>query len=307
MKNFKNLLLVIIVFLQFNAHLFSQDVTPPTAVCFNGVAQTNLPYTGYVVLPAMYFNHNSFDNLTTVDNLKYSFSENINETSKVFCGEGEIEEVNIFIWDEAGNYSNCLSKIQCFSMEGNSCCECYGDKTPPVVTCKQNLKFEILENGSTKDIWWFDFIDDVYDNESGFSNAQFKNGQSTIKYGCSELGENTIDIVAFDKALNSDTCISIINITDPNDYCFALSKHKIDQTLSLSIQPNPASTEAIIQNADQFKFIQIINANGEIINKYDRLTSNFSINTTQLPNGVYYIQAGNEGKLTISKKLVVAH
>ena len=78
MKNFKNLLLVITVFLKFNPYLFSQDVTPPTAVCFNGVAQTNLPYTGYVVLPAMYFNHNSFDNLTTADNLKYSFSENIN-------------------------------------------------------------------------------------------------------------------------------------------------------------------------------------------------------------------------------------
>ena len=307
MKIFKNLLLVITVFLQFNPYLFSQDVTPPTAVIFPGTANFVLPLKGYVALSAVYFNHQSHDDVTLDDNLRFSYSEDVNDNIKAFCESG-ISEVTIFVWDESNNFSTSTGKIFIDNIYPDAgCCACFTDKTPPFITCKQNLEFEILENGSTKDIEWINFINEIYDNESGLSHAQINNGVFTINYGCEELGENTIDIVAFDRASNSDTCTSVINIIDPNDYCSALSKHKIDQTLSLSIQPNPANTETLIQNADQFKFIKIMNTNGEIIYKYERLTSNFSINTTQLPNGVYYIQAGNDGKLTVSKKLMVAH
>lgn len=314
MKNFKNLLFVIIVFLQFSTFASAQinnredDLIPPVAIVYSGTAQIILPAVGYVVLPAVYFNQNSYDNVTAIENLKYSFSPDINENFKAFC-EGGIQDVTIYVWDEAGNFATAVGTLNIIGdWDFEPCCECYTDKTPPVAICGQNVELQIGSEGSTQYLYARNLVTESYDNETGVGYfPQFINQEIIINYGCDQLGVNTLDVIVFDFAGNSDTCTSSILVTDPNDYCSALSKSKIDNSTSISFQPNPANTEVVIQNADQFKFIHIMNTNGVVIRKYEQLSRDFIINSSLLPNGIYFIQGVNDKKLTVSKKLVVSH
>jgi len=81
-----------------------EDNKKPTPVLKN--LQTALmPGTGMVGLQAHMFNSDSYDNCTEKAALRYSFSDDINNTTRVFtCDDLDTAMVTIYVWDEAGNF-----------------------------------------------------------------------------------------------------------------------------------------------------------------------------------------------------------
>ena len=78
----------------------------------------------------------------------------------------------------------------------------------------------------------------------------------------------------------------------------------------LKIYPNPANEviniEFLVFNNEAYK-IEVINALGQIIKEEEITFKNnvASINTKELPNGVYYLKLKAENSLTISKRFVI--
>ena len=294
--------------LQINIIGVAQDTIAPVAKCLNTVVDTFPPFNkGYVLLNAKFFNKNSHDETTFIENLKFSFSENINDTLKAFCNE-KTEEIRIYIWDEANNYSYCDSKLcvqRSNAHQAFPCCECYGDTIPPVAVCKDTVIVELYSNGK------FYIYPDLFANES-YDNV-ILNGKKIIGYspwqelGCEDLGFLDVKIIVYDGEHNSDACTSVLNLTDPNNYCNTASSKNYQPEIDLKFHPNPAALETHILNADQFNKIQVINLNGDVICKFEDPDKNLIINTAHMNNGIYFIRGINEGKLTVSKKLIVNH
>ena len=296
---------VFIISFLFISQIICQDTIPPVAKCFIGIPTIVMPENrNYISLPANYFDHNSFDSVTSVENLRYSYSEDITEVIKPFCYEG-MEEVTIYVWDEANNFSTCKSKIK-LDYEFNTvepCCECYGDTLKPLVICK-NLSAEISVNG------YFEFsryllVDSLYDNIKATLYPPGCIGFERLT--CNDLGENQISIVAYDGNYNTDTCIAIISLSDPNNYCNTASSINYHPEIDLKFHPNPADLETHVLNADQFNKIQLINLNGDVICKFEKPCKNLLINTSRITNGIYFIQGINENALTANKKVIINH
>jgi hypothetical protein len=58
-----------------------------------------------LMVPAKIFNAGSYDNCSLQKNLKYSFSEDVNDTIRVVdCSNSGFQFFTVYIWDEAGNY-----------------------------------------------------------------------------------------------------------------------------------------------------------------------------------------------------------
>ena len=90
-----------------------KDCKKPSPVCYNGLSTVVMPSTGTLDLWAKDFNASSFDNCTPEYDLIYSFSPNVNETSKQFdCNNIGTNEVRIYVTDRFGNQQYCTTYVQ---------------------------------------------------------------------------------------------------------------------------------------------------------------------------------------------------
>ncbi len=94
------------------------DCKKPTPVCINGLSTVIMPTTGEVTIWASDFEAgSSFDNCTDYDDLQFSFSSDVNETSlTITCDDipnGMSASIMVQIWvtDEAGNQDFCETFI----------------------------------------------------------------------------------------------------------------------------------------------------------------------------------------------------
>ncbi len=89
------------------------DCKPPTPYCYNGIATVVMQTTGSVAVWAKDLDAGSFDNCTLKENLYFSFDSLGLEPSKEFTCEDLPDrkmhqiEVEIWVWDEAGNKDKC--------------------------------------------------------------------------------------------------------------------------------------------------------------------------------------------------------
>ncbi|MEO7174393.1 MAG: T9SS type A sorting domain-containing protein [Saprospiraceae bacterium] len=123
----------------------AQDTIAPVAVCYNGLAADLLPVdldgdgnyeTGQVILYAMDFDGNSFDDVTSSENLIVSFSSDVSDIQKIFkCSDLGTNPLQIWVTDEAGNKGTCATYI-IIQDPGNSC----GGVLPMIVG---NVKTEL--------------------------------------------------------------------------------------------------------------------------------------------------------------------
>lgn len=94
-----------------------RDCKPPTPYCNTGIVTVVMPSTRNITIWAKDFNLGSFDNCTDTSDLKFSFSANVNDISKIIrCedirnGREEIFEVSIYVTDEAGNQDECKTRL----------------------------------------------------------------------------------------------------------------------------------------------------------------------------------------------------
>jgi len=88
------------------------DKKPPTPICYAQLSTVVMPQGGMVTLWARDFNASSFDNCTHPQYLKYSFSSNILEASRVFtCDDVGIVPLQIYVTDQSGNQAYCNVSI----------------------------------------------------------------------------------------------------------------------------------------------------------------------------------------------------
>ena len=92
------------------------DAKKPTPVCINGLATVLMPSSGMVMLNANTFDSgSSFDNCTTYEDLIFSFSNDVTDTTTMFtCADflnSDTATVEIWVTDEAGNQDFCVTYI----------------------------------------------------------------------------------------------------------------------------------------------------------------------------------------------------
>lgn len=94
-----------------------EDCKEPTPYCKNGITTVIMPSTGTITLWASDFDAGSFDNCTDSSDLVFSFSDDINETNRVFTcddienGVSDTIEVTIYVWDETGRHDFCVTQL----------------------------------------------------------------------------------------------------------------------------------------------------------------------------------------------------
>jgi hypothetical protein len=80
-----------------------RDLKKPTPVLKN-LTTALMPGMQMVTIEARMFNAESSDNCSYPQNLRYSFSEQIDDTQRIFtCDHIDTQFVTIYVWDEAGN------------------------------------------------------------------------------------------------------------------------------------------------------------------------------------------------------------
>lgn len=97
------------------------DNKPPTPYCKNYLsASLNGEDGGQLVIPASIFDHGAIDNCSSQDEIRISFSDNVNDTERIIeCGEIGFQFYRIYYTDQAGNQDFC--EVYMFVLDNGSC------------------------------------------------------------------------------------------------------------------------------------------------------------------------------------------
>ncbi|MEP6646554.1 MAG: T9SS type A sorting domain-containing protein [Saprospiraceae bacterium] len=97
------------------------DKKAPSPVCLYGLSSVVMPMGGMVTIWAKDFNASSSDNCTPNYKLKYSFSSNPYDASRIFtCDDVGTVPIQIWVTDEYGNSDYCTTFIK-ISDNANTC------------------------------------------------------------------------------------------------------------------------------------------------------------------------------------------
>lgn len=89
-----------------------RDCNKPTPVCYSSIATVVMENSGLVQLNARVHDAGSWDNCTTSNNLRFSFTPNPADSLKTFtCDDLGINEIPIYVTDAAGNQSKCNVRL----------------------------------------------------------------------------------------------------------------------------------------------------------------------------------------------------
>ncbi|MEP7323556.1 MAG: glycine rich domain-containing protein, partial [Saprospiraceae bacterium] len=136
-----------------------KDCKQPTPFCFNGIVTVLMPASRSITILAKDLDAGSYDNCTSKENLRYTFSTDLSFVNKTFTctdikdGKSEIFAQNIYVWDDAGLYDYCQTYLMIQDGSGNICPDSdsvNGDKLLPKFSKVANSKaFEYnIANGS---------------------------------------------------------------------------------------------------------------------------------------------------------------
>jgi hypothetical protein len=109
-----------------------KDGKKPTPYCLSSITTVVMNNNGMVDIWASDFNLDSNDNCTPKDELRYSFSSNVNQTSKTFTcadipdGQSMTVPVEMWVTDNAGNQDFCSINIILQDNLGNACTDQLG-------------------------------------------------------------------------------------------------------------------------------------------------------------------------------------
>ena len=103
------------------------DCKKPTPYCYNGIATVVMPTTKSITICAKDLDAGSYDNCTEQGKLKFSFTENPEDSCKTFvCDDvlfnlNELIEIMIWVTDEAGNQDFCTTYIRLQNGSDEAC------------------------------------------------------------------------------------------------------------------------------------------------------------------------------------------
>jgi len=185
-----------------------KDCKKPTPYCFNGIATVIMPSSGEITVWASDLNAGSFDNCTPKANLTYSFGPDKNVTSRVFTcadlpnGVSATIEVDIYVWDAAGNNDFCRTYLLIQDGNGNKCPDNAGNvgSIAGKVTTENQDAVEKVKLDIKPSINMAAYLSDVKGIYS-FGGLPFKENYSIIpsKNDDAMNGVSTIDLVLIEK------------------------------------------------------------------------------------------------------------
>jgi uncharacterized delta-60 repeat protein len=138
-----------------------------------------------------------------------------------------------------------------------------------------------------------------------------------------QIGPTWSDDVIFSMLLQTDGNILVAGQTsdsDNNDYDFALARYINSGNIgfeefnmemgTIAVFPNPAHSNATIHCDIELKsaIISIFNSSGNNVRTFTKVHGNyFSLNSENLPSGIYYIQIHQENGTTFNESFSVSH
>ncbi|MFN8280657.1 MAG: T9SS type A sorting domain-containing protein [Saprospiraceae bacterium] len=132
--------------------LFSvKDGKAPTPFCRAGLITVVMATNGSVTVKASDFNEKSEDNCTPKNKLRYSFSENVNDTSRTYrCsdipnGISRDTLVKVYVTDSTGNQDFCQVTLTLQDNAGNACPNKVGGTIAGLVKANNT---ELLKNAT---------------------------------------------------------------------------------------------------------------------------------------------------------------
>ncbi|MFT4536860.1 MAG: hypothetical protein ACJA1A_003704 [Saprospiraceae bacterium] len=98
-----------------------KDNKPPTPYCKNFLSATlNGDDGGQLVIPAVLFDNGAYDNCSSQEEIRISFSDNVNDTERTIeCGEIGFQFFRVYYTDAAGNQDFC--EVIMFVLDNGSC------------------------------------------------------------------------------------------------------------------------------------------------------------------------------------------
>lgn len=97
-----------------------RDCQKPTPVCYASIATVVVETGGTVRVDAKVHDAGSFDNCTSNENLRFSFSTDASDNIKIFsCDDLGVNVIPIYVTDEAGNQSSCFVRLDIQDNHGN--------------------------------------------------------------------------------------------------------------------------------------------------------------------------------------------
>ncbi len=177
-----------------------KDGKSPSIVVYYGLSTSLQMMNGRIMamVAARLFNNKSSDNCTKAEKLRFSFSNDPNDSIKIFtCDDKGIQEFDIYVWDECNNYSTTKTFMTVLDLDN---------------LCPTNIRTHIVEglistpSGSLIDKAMVQRIDSMhyeikYSNQFGnFSFQDIPHGMSMkVEVSSNEqpmYGISTADLVA---------------------------------------------------------------------------------------------------------------
>jgi hypothetical protein len=243
-------------------NLTIKDCKAPTPYCLNGVATVVMPSTGSIQIWAKDLDRASEDNCTAKDKLKFSFSSNTAEASRVLScsdilnGREQAIELSIWVTDEAGNANFCRTYILLQDNGG----------TPGGVCKDTTVSFaNVTGRLYTEDQEGVEFATVEVKGQSSAGIPSFKTA-SDGSYLFSSLPMSGIQSI---KALRDDNPMNGVSTLD----LILIQKHILGTEKLKSAYKMIA---ADINNNDDISVLDLIELRKLILGLYDKLPNNTS-------------------------------
>lgn len=287
-----------------------KDCKKPTPYCFNGIATVIMPSTGTIKVWASDLNAGSYDNCTPKNKLKFSFTKDRKDSCRLFeCkdipnGIAFTNEVDIYVFDEEGNYDFCRTYVDIQDGAGDVCKNAKS-LTGSIAGLIANIQNQPIASTivSSKSSYHLPDFKTLNDGNYSFFNLPL-NTNYEIKPSRNDLptnGVTTIDLVKIQRHI-----IGIEPLTNPYDKIAADVNHDNDITaldlielrkVILGIFDNFQSNTSwrfapksfTIQADRPFQFPELINVNtlqGDEINKDFVGIKIGDVNSSSVPNNL---------------------
>jgi hypothetical protein len=171
--------------------------TAPVAICAN--INTYVGNTGSAFVTAPQLNNGSLNASSFLIYNAGSF-----QTTAFFgCNNIGTNNLILYVSNSQGQQDTCTATVTVI------------DTTSPTIVCQNNPTFSIGQNGVV--VVTGQSVATATD-PCGIQNYQI-NGTSAITFSCNNLGPFTAVFTATDNNGNSSNCLTVINISDPNNNC----------------------------------------------------------------------------------------
>ncbi len=163
------------------------------------------------------------------------------------------------------------------------------DIIDPTVTCVADQTIEIAQGETFYTVNGTEFDPTAYDNCTVASINNDFNNTATLANAELPIGVTTITWTVTDEAENTATCSNDVTVT------VASGLNDVTQEYGIIIYPNPATNQLTIDNGQlTIKNIAILDITGKAIKQWTINNSQFTIDMSDLNNGIYFIKVNNQ-------------